>query len=364
MQNARGSQTKLAFPAIVVKVEEEDEVAEYAALPESLNTLVSLHEACLKAMTLHFAHNGTSAPANLSNFLESVTRLWKKRQVQKQDIRKMMALIELDASSVLSKMGEGQTVKRSKGYFKLFQSGLGIQHLLIEYIGGTSLKERKLHQEYSSHIHDIWQQAQNNVQLITNLSNPSKLPEITIEVGAQQAARHEKAKNLRTSILSQHPQTTPPAKSHESQPANASRRKETLLDRILAKQRAALSTPQPTTQELALHRAKGRVSELADILNIIQKQRTRNQAISRISFSFGQLVSNIKDSVRVPISEEEISFGLEVLARENVAGSWISMTEMGEKAVRPGGNGWEGRFVVLNGRGFSGGEIQERVSGL
>ena len=339
-------------------------------LPASLETLVGLHDSFVRAMSLHFAHNGMSAPANLTTLLQSITRLWKKREVHKQDVRKILALSELDPGSFDSTGRDGGIVEHRKGAFTLIQSGLGIQHLLVEYTGNvqtqkstTSFNEKQLHSEYSEHLHNLWIQCQNDETAIKVLQEYNSLPQLSIKQGAQQATWHEKAQHLRKSILTPTKQglSTPApsaavTSSSEAQSApSAPVRKQSLLDRLLLKQSLAhQSGPPPTPHEIALHRAKSRLPELADILFAIQKQRTRNQAIPRISFQFNQLLQNIRDSVRVPISEEEIKLGLDVLARADVAGDWIGLRRLGG-----GGKGVD--FVVLQGRGVSGMEIKERL---
>ncbi|KKY18172.1 putative dna mismatch repair protein msh2 [Phaeomoniella chlamydospora] len=353
-------------------------------LPESLETLISLHLSFLKAMSLHFAHNGSSVPANMINLLESMTRIWKRRDVRKVDLRKMFGVRELSADPSKSEeefvRKDASEVKRNKGAFRMLQSGLGMQCLLVEHVADverrTGFNEQRLQEDFEKHVQELWQGAQRDPKITKSLSDLNKIPQLNIEIGAQQAvARYEKARSLKESILEpskkQNSISTSPTKSPGQKQPTSTARKQTLLDRILEKQRLALSNPSPSSADLDLHRAKHRLPELVEILSGIQQQRTRNQnlAISRFPFSFGQLSQMIKDSFRSPIGKDEIWLSLKLLGMEEVGRGWVRIDGLnssieGKQSKGDQGIDMEGIIVVLSGRGVSAGEVRQRVEGI
>ena len=56
-------------------------------LPTELVNLLALHSAFLTALSLYFAHHGTASPVDLGTLIDSVTRVWRQRQVTFNDIR-------------------------------------------------------------------------------------------------------------------------------------------------------------------------------------------------------------------------------------------------------------------------------------
>lgn len=54
-------------------------------LPAELLNLLALHSSFLTALSLHYAHNGTSTPADLRDLTASITLVWKQRQVTYDD---------------------------------------------------------------------------------------------------------------------------------------------------------------------------------------------------------------------------------------------------------------------------------------
>ncbi|KAF2757691.1 hypothetical protein EJ05DRAFT_397816 [Pseudovirgaria hyperparasitica] len=69
-------------------------------LPVELNHLIQLHSSMLSALSLHYAHNGTSAPVDLTSLVPSLTRLYRKRKVTVDDIQ--ICIGQLQSSSECS----------------------------------------------------------------------------------------------------------------------------------------------------------------------------------------------------------------------------------------------------------------------
>ncbi|KAI5308409.1 hypothetical protein KEM55_005796 [Ascosphaera atra] len=66
--------------------------------PESYHDLISLHASFLTALSFHYAHNNLSAPADLTELLPSIEKIWKKRSVTSDDLRRVLYII--NSSSV------------------------------------------------------------------------------------------------------------------------------------------------------------------------------------------------------------------------------------------------------------------------
>ena len=72
----------------------------------------------------------------------------------------------------------------------------------------------------------------------------------------------------------------------------------------------------------------------------------------RVSFSMKQLQTEIKDSARVPLGDDEIKLCLKMLAEEESTKNWLKLLDSGV------GDGTS-VFVVLEGRGMPGRDVQK-----
>jgi hypothetical protein len=193
-------------------------------------------------------------------------------------------------------------------------------------------------------------------------------------IGAQTLARKEKATTRRIEILGLATKNTVhriqgnPQK-HNTQPEplvtpSVKARTLSLFDRVKQKQLANGSNTKPTAESVVRHHAIGRLAEVVEILRMKQQQKRSSSFISavhvspskiktRVSFSLTQLVTEIRNSVAVPIGEDEARMCLKILADE-VPGSWIALVEVGLEPNKV-------TSVVLNGDGMSGLEAQRRL---
>ena len=67
-------------------------------LPDDLLNLVGLHTALLKTLTLHYAHNGGHAPADLRVVCPNVARAWGKKKVTEADVRLCIGVLDATPS--------------------------------------------------------------------------------------------------------------------------------------------------------------------------------------------------------------------------------------------------------------------------
>jgi hypothetical protein len=134
-----------------------------------------------------------------------------------------------------------------------------------------------------------------------------------------------------------------------------------LFERVKAKQLANAAKGAVTPQSILRQHAVGRISEVVEILRMKQqqKQSTRSQSandessskvkVNKVAFGFAQIVQEIKNSVSIPIQDDEAKMCLELLSKD-VEGSWCTMFELGSV-----------KSLVLHGTARSGLEIQKEL---
>jgi hypothetical protein len=323
-----------------------------------------MHNAFIKAFALHRAHNGPSAPADLSALLNSVTRLYKKRAVTVADLQRMLAFYEkADDDSV------ELCLKHRKSPFKLFISGLGADRRhLVEFVGfryaidsDEELAEPDLSDFTEHFMQSCYETRIERAVLAGKLNNkePEQHPYLDFEIGAQTVARQNKAAANKLRILGGRKTELDVGKlsiKDESEPEQAKpeisvkSRTLSLFDRVKAKQLANAAVDLPSADDLRRKHALGRSAEIVEILRMKQQQKLgASRGSGKVSFTLNQIVAEIKASMAIPMGASEITLCLEILA-EDLRDGWLSIFELGAT-----------RSVVLNGAGRSGAEVARIV---
>ena len=310
--------------------------------------------------------------------MDSVTKLWKKQTVTKEDIQRILAIYELDVSDHHAK---GTTIEHRTGPFKLHLAGIGVDaRYSIEYVGGGNAEkivdppwdEYKLQKLYEGQVQAAFISQRNNPDSWLH-DSISSFPRLDFIIGAQTQARKGKASTVRKEILNLSSQaqsragsaftvqTSGSSKVDEVQPPqDVKDRTLSLLDRIKARALANSSGP-PQTKEAMLRRyAIGRINEVVEIIRMKQQHKLSSTFVSSVhsspgkvrgtvSFSMNQLVSDIKGSMAVPMGDVEVRLCIHILAKE-IPGIWLSVYNMGSV-----------QSVILNGPGRSGVEIKKML---
>ncbi|EXJ85706.1 hypothetical protein A1O1_06074 [Capronia coronata CBS 617.96] len=351
-----------------------------SSLPRALKDLISLHGAFLRAFMLHIAHNGRTAPADLGTLMASMTRLWKKQTVQKEDIQRILAMYELDS---VNDIVAGQLLKHKNGPFKLtitLAGGESTRHS-VEYVGTRGLDtlldspfdERSLQNSYEAQVQAAFESCCDQADELLR-GEVRQLPRLEFTIGSQTQARKSKATAARKEILRLSSQAQNRSGSQFSAAKETSQTEETttpqvvkdrtlsLLDRVRAKALAS-STTTPNTPEAIVRRyALGRIQEVVEILRMLQQRKLASNFNSsihsspgkvrgKVSFSLNQLVNDIRGSLAVPLGEAEIRMCIKILA-DDVPGIWLSVYTVGNV-----------QSVVLNGPGMSGIEVKKILDG-
>lgn len=339
-----------------------------AQLPAELVSLLALHSSFLTALSLHYAHNGTSTPADLRDLTASTTLVWRQRKVTVDDVRLLIGILDHAPSGrsnpyYLSDYGRGKICIEIKDESPLMD-------------GMTHMNEEALQDMFKEGLDSLWQQWRISQNMVTRpIAMPkrgrgrpkkadikqtrmgaflddnamssflSQLPlavvtaceSLTALAPAQEKGR-KRLREFKESVQQGRAQKkNRPSQGKENEPAIlgqpvqakitefAAVRKTNLLDRILAKQEAAKAGPcAPTPAELARKAALQRTPEVLGVLSLL----CANRPGMRVSFSTTTILQQLQGSIRTPISKEEAMKCVEVLANE-VAPGYVSVVNMG-----------------------------------
>lgn len=341
-------------------------------LPAELVSLLALHSSFLTALSLHYAHNGTSTPADLRELTTSTTKVWRQRQVTYDDIRQLVGVLDHSPSGhnnpfYLSDYGRGKICIELKDDCPMMNNM-------------THLDERALQDMFKEGLDNLWRQWSLSQQLtVRPIATPkrgrgrtkkadgkqtrletflddnamskflSELPLADVTTCASLAALaplqekgRKRLREFKESVQQGRTQKKPrqfAGKENEAAPIQnlqttptqakitefAAVRKTNLLDRILEKEASAKSGPMaPTPAELQRKAALQRAPEVLSVLSLLCASRPGMRA----SFSTTALLQSLRGSIRSPISQEEAMQCIQVLASE-VAPGYVSIVSMG-----------------------------------
>ncbi|KAL4741610.1 hypothetical protein BDV11DRAFT_182555 [Aspergillus similis] len=302
-----------------------------ASHPACVEEIISLHSAFLKALTIHAAHRGVTAPADLREFLPSIQRIWKKRKVVVKDLQRLLWIWRQGPGCV----------------FRLANHGLG--RVCLERVAGRMERiddEAKMQEQFEEAVNLLYKQALEHAEVegddevgflatlgLASIEQP--LAPFTALRKGQQRLQDLKGGVIKVKMdvllaeaAGDETSETTPAKMRD---ATTSRR-QSLLDRIKNKELRQSKLPPPPSKEVLLRRAAaGRVEEVASVLALLRPAGyvgsgpMARTVAQRTPFCLKTIVRNVQDSTRNPISEQEVEACLEILSREDVAGHWVSI---------------------------------------
>ncbi|KAL4969671.1 DNA replication factor Cdt1 C-terminal domain-containing protein [Aspergillus stella-maris] len=299
------------------------------ARPAAVEELVRLHSSFLKALTIHAAHKGVMAPADLREFLPSIERIWKKRKVVVKDLQRLLWVW---------KTGQGECG------FRLANHGLG--RVCLERVGGRSEKvddEGALQGVFEEKVEGLWKEAlevaggdEKKVDFLATVGlaniEESLAPFTAFRKGQQ------RLQDLKGGIIKMKMGALLAESAEESSGTSPVKRDATtsrrqgLLDRIKNKQLRQLKLPPPPSKDVLLRRAAaGRIEEVAAVLALLRPAGyvgsgpLARMAAQRTPFCLETIVRNVQDSTRNPISGKEVEACLDILSREDVAGHWVNI---------------------------------------
>lgn len=303
--------------------------------PACVSELLNLHAAFVKALTIHAAHCGPGAPADLREFLHSVERLWKKRKVVTMDLQRLVWVWEQQHQQEL----------RSVPRFRLANYGLG--RVCLESVSKgegrvESVNENELQAKFEQAVEALWEKAldaaggdESRVDFMATVGastvHESLAPFATFRKGQQ------RLQDLKGGVIKLKTERMRTTDSQETQgpvktPAATTSRRMGLLDRIKEKAMRQSKLPPPPTKEMIMRGAAAqRTEEVAGVLSQLRPAGYVGSgpsavvAAQRKPFQLGMIVQNVQDSVRNPISDKEVEVCLEILSRPDIAGQWVNI---------------------------------------
>ena len=317
-------------------------------MPQPLGALGDIYIHFIRAFTLHRAHNGPSAPADLQELMHSVTGLYKKRSIGKEDVQRMLAIFELDSKTEIPLRS---MLSHTYSPFKLITSGVGASRRnFVEFVGQTpdidcdnlDWNENSLLTHYENDQERVYFSGRRSLESFIH-SPIEDYPLLAFAVGAQTAARRHKNSQLRKlvlnkeSIRSTSPEMSNLSISSPNSPPQASKavkaRTFSLFERVKAKQSAAAAMPAPTSQAALRKHAIGCIDEVVEIIKMKQHQKlnlmlegpgyeTPETPLRRVSFAMPELIRIVKASMSNPIGDAELKMCIDIMARE-IQGFWL-----------------------------------------
>lgn len=304
--------------------------------PPIFYDVLNLHSSFLKALTLHSAHHGVSAPADLREFLCSIERIWKKRKVVVKDLQRLIWIWDQGAES------------NSTGHsYRLANYGLGRVCLERRIQGGEFVDENQLQEQFEQELELLWEKAVDGspvegeergmdghfVETLGLSPIHESLTPFTSFRKGQQRLQDLRGGVIRWKIEKLRRQSA----EDETAPKPvemASIRRKGLWDRIKGKQLRQSQLPPPPSKEMLLRRAAAeRIEEVAGVLALLRPAGSVNKgrvALQRTPFRLETIIQNVQDSARNPISAEEVDICLGLLAQPGVAGQWVNIAMVKE----------------------------------
>ncbi|KAJ5155991.1 hypothetical protein N7492_008794 [Penicillium capsulatum] len=297
-----------------------------------ITDFLDLHSAFLQALAVHAAHNGPITPADLRDFLPSVTRIWKRRKVQVKDMQRMLGVWE-------------QSLLAKDVSYRLANYGLG--KICLEKTNQFAEPASALQDSFEQALDLLWEQSQETLKAINEDDRPalfletlglaliheSLTPWTSFQKG-QQRLQDLKGGIIRMKTEQLRAEDT---NTGFKKPAAAPNRRQSLLDRIKNKElRQSKLPPPPSKKEVIRRSAADRVEEIANTLGLLRPAGYVGTGIKamlaaqRKPFTLETIVEHVRDSARNPIPREEVEACIEILAEPNIAGHWISIVTVND----------------------------------
>jgi hypothetical protein len=320
--------------------------------PEELDDLKTLNSSFLKALALHYAHNGVATPVDVRILSPTVTKAWGKRKVTFDDIRTCLGITYHSESKIgttfsISNYGNGKFCIEMEAR----QRKRGVL--------AQAFDEAELNTTFEKQLDTLWRQwsqkddakgfiktlpratitecvsytklkptlakGQQRLEEVLkprsdNVVSPSKRPQYRQFPAFEKASTNTPVQREMSGDARNKENTTPP-------PPTTNFRALSLLDRIQKKQelQAENLAHKPTQASLDRRAALQRCEEMIQILELLAT--TKGPGL-RASFPLPALVRSIQSSLRSPMSSEEIDRCIVVIGKE-VAPGYVEKKEFG-----------------------------------
>ncbi|KAL8797476.1 MAG: hypothetical protein Q9195_000292 [Heterodermia aff. obscurata] len=326
-------------------------------LPDELQDLIDLHASFLTALSLHYAHHGSSTPVDLRVLCPSVARAWRRRAVSVEDVQRILAVAQ---------QGLGPEV----GFLCLYNYGHGKICLEVVECSSQDFHRRLANSEvlndtFRKNLEKQWRlyTASDSLSQLAKMF-PSTLPLLPIGtctslskltpllVKGQRRLEDFKASAIRAQKSSS--STSPSPKQDESstiRPRLAASRSDGLLSRIRAKEMVQSTLPPPPSAAMLERKSSlRRLEEVVPVLELLTSGTIRGTQqykkplvnpqlqMQTQSFTMPTLVQHLQMSLRNQISKDDAIRCITLLAE--IVPEWVCIKQVGKcigVTIRRGG---------------------------
>jgi hypothetical protein len=325
---SRSSVKKTVQTTLDASLKRAAAASKQSELPPALADLVRLNRAFVKTILVQFTHNNSNAPIDFSSIEPNISRNWGKRKVTIEDIQRCIAI---------------QSSSEQKGAIEcpFIVSDYGRGKICIELVPshhGKPVNEDRLYKQFEDNLR-YFSAGRVKDEDMMDLDLPLKnlslgdLPkaaianrDIKISANPMLAKGQRTLSEFKDGITARQQEQEAKQAAVVSNPMlNPDGTKMSLLDRLRFKQLAKESGPLPPSgPELERRAALNRVMDISATISML----TLANPLPRQSFTLPALLQRLKDSMRVPISDEEASKSIKLIAGE-VAPEWLRIVSFG-----------------------------------
>ncbi|KAF5012620.1 hypothetical protein FDECE_1333 [Fusarium decemcellulare] len=295
------------------------------ALPPHLAELVDLHRAFVKTIMIQFAHNGSNSPIDIRTLSPHIAQSWGKRKVTIEDIRRCIAI---------QTSTQGNTVSP----FMIADYGRGKICIELSSPDAAPINEERLYRQFEDNLRALCTERSADdmdVDLPLDGLSLDDLPKVAItnmDIGLKAnpllSKGHRALSELKSGIANkQQEKETKQAAASNNPLLNPDGTKMSLLDRLRMKQLAKANGPLPPSgPELQRRAALNRVTDVAATISMLSLSNP--MSLPRQAFTMAVILEKLKDSLRMPVSKEEGTICVRLIASE-VAPEWLRVVTIG-----------------------------------
>jgi hypothetical protein len=112
-------------------------------------------------------------------------------------------------------------------------------------------------------------------------------------------------------------------------------RRKDLIDRIKSKELRQSKLHPPSKEMLLLRSASERIEDVVSILILLRPSASTDVGLSsplpqKKPYKLETVIQNIRDSIRNPITKQEVEMCLKILAHPSVAGDWVTIVRINQ----------------------------------
>ncbi|KAH6985788.1 hypothetical protein BKA56DRAFT_579113 [Ilyonectria sp. MPI-CAGE-AT-0026] len=297
------------------------------ALPPHLAELVDLHRAFVKTIMIQFAHNGTAVPIDIRTLSPHISRSWGKRQVTVEDIRRCIAI-------------QSSTKHNTVSPFIVSDYGRG--RVCVELApreDATPINEERLYRQFGENLQALCTEKatdeMTDVDIPLGSLSLSDLPQVAIKnmttytkANPLLAKGQQALSELKNGVAAKQQEKEAKQAAIANNPLlNPDGTKMSLLDRLRMKQLAKANGPLPPSgPELQRRAALNRVSDVAATISMLSLSNP--MSLPRQAFTMAGILEKLKDSLRTPMSTQEGTACIRLIAAE-VAPEWLRIVAIG-----------------------------------